>query len=78
MDVMAHCFTDEDPEPHGALGLIAYFVRDLPGMSNSRVTRKYGRAMMRRIAGQCAECRTEDSTRARITRMHSAYGRRSR
>jgi hypothetical protein len=73
---MTHRHTDL--ESHGTAGLIRYFIHDQPGMSNGRVTRSYGRAMMRRIANRCVQCHFADLDRSRLRRIHAAYHRRSK
>lgn len=65
---MVHRYTDLDSEPHGAHGLIRYFIADVPD-----TRRLYGRRMMRRLASRCVQCHFADVDRARVSRMHAAY-----
>jgi hypothetical protein len=60
---------------HGYRALVAEFIDD-PDTWGGRVHRRYGRAMMRRLAELCVECHFADKDRARIARMHTAYRRR--
>lgn len=65
-----------DDEPHGTRELAWCLIDDTPAMSNGRVARRCGRAMMRRIAARCDGCMVVDALRAARRRMHSAYSRR--
>jgi hypothetical protein len=68
---MAH--TADIPRGHGTMPMIVDLVVEDPD-----TYRRYGRAFIRRMAATCPFCHVADARHARIRRMRSAYGRRSR
>lgn len=65
--------TNDFPRGHGTAPTILDLIVEDPD-----TYRNYGRRAIRRWCAECPWCRRADATQARLHRMHTAYGRRSR